>query len=274
MVLFEPLNQSYDNAERFAWEEPICYNSRPVNQKTIVPIQRSVQKSICDQVLDCFYDPDECSNPSIVLSLEEVLQNCSSVKIENHKPGYTKTCNFRKEDLEYYQSLIKKGISHSKNGKTVLIVDKVAHEMHLYLRGEKVKTYSIEIGRSYDDKKKQGDGCTPEGVYKIVRTDVFHPSFYKALMLDYPNARNKEKFKKLKEEGFLRKSDQIGYAIEIHGAGNRGFDWTAGCIAISNSEIDNLFQRINPKKNQNRIEVVIVRYSSEEIARKYNCTFL
>jgi murein L,D-transpeptidase YafK len=105
-----------------------------------------------------------------------------------------------------------------------------------------VKSYKVALGGSPKGaKERKGDHKTPEGLYAV---DAKKPvsQFHKALHLSYPNAADRERAKKL---GVTPGGD-----IEIHGlgkkwgwigAGHRATDWTDGCIAVTNEEIDEIF---------------------------------
>jgi murein L,D-transpeptidase YafK len=85
--------------------------------------------------------------------------------------------------------------------------------------------------------------ATPEGMYKIAQKfDGSKTKYYKALLLDYPNEEDKEKFRSEIQHGSLPASAKIGGLIEIHGNGGKGIDWTAGCIALTDSEMDIVFR--------------------------------
>jgi hypothetical protein len=64
-------------------------------------------------------------------------------------------------------------------------------------------------------------------------------------MLDYPNERDKERFRKAVQRGEIARGASIGGLIEIHGEGGRGGDWTDGCVALTNNEMDDLFDRVS-----------------------------
>ena len=118
-------------------------------------------------------------------------------------------------------------------------VDKSERKMYL-LRGESiVKEYKISLGANPNGhKEKEGDERTPEGIYTLdyIKEDS---SFYKAMHISYPNQLDKENAKK--------KGINPGGFIMVHGQKNgtgwlssvsQNFDWTNGCIAISNKEMD------------------------------------
>ena len=115
------------------------------------------------------------------------------------------------------------------------------------MRGAPVKTYSVELGFNWiADKLQAGDGSTPEGRYRVVaRMDHLASGFYKALRIDYPNAEDRAEFSRARRGGDLPPSARIGGLIEIHGGGGRRYDWTDGCVALTNPEIDDLFGRVS-----------------------------
>jgi hypothetical protein len=125
-------------------------------------------------------------------------------------------------------------IDESKKSRSYsIIVDKFSRKCYVYLRGEKKYEFEAELGRNWvGDKRRMGD-------YKIV--NKFHgkeTEYYKSLSLDYPNARDKERFQDEMSKGTLPAWAKIGGGIEIHGGGGKGVDWTEGCIALTDSEID------------------------------------
>jgi murein L,D-transpeptidase YafK len=93
------------------------------------------------------------------------------------------------------------------------------------------------------DKRHQGDQATPEGYYKITeKKDGTGTKYYKALLLNYPNEDDLKRFNLEKKKGTLRKSTDIGGSIEIHGNGGKGIDWTNGCIALKDSDMDVVYR--------------------------------
>ena len=85
--------------------------------------------------------------------------------------------------------------------------------------------------------------ATPEGMYKITKKfDGSKTKYYKALLLNYPNDEDLEKFRAEIQHGSLPASAKIGGLIEIHGNGGKGIDWTEGCIAIADNQMDVVFR--------------------------------
>jgi murein L,D-transpeptidase YafK len=123
-----------------------------------------------------------------------------------------------------------------------LCVYKSKREMQAFFKHKLLKTYNIGLGLASVGKKHfQGDGRTPEGLYFISAKNA-KSKYNKALVISYPNLGD--------EIYALWKHKNPGGAIEIHGlpAGyldasvpNGMNDWTAGCIAIKNADINALF---------------------------------
>jgi lipoprotein-anchoring transpeptidase ErfK/SrfK len=134
-----------------------------------------------------------------------------------------------------------------REGRAAIVVVKDAHELTVYVRGEAVKSYPVELGFNWiADKRQEGDGSTPEGRYRVVaRMDRLSSDFYKALLIDYPNLEDRTEFGRARRSGDLPAAARIGGLIEIHGSGGRGHDWTNGCVAVTNREMDDLFGRIS-----------------------------
>ena len=125
------------------------------------------------------------------------------------------------------------------------IVDKIQHKGYLYYNGKLSREYDVEFGRNWiGTKYYAGDKATPEGMYKVIKKKSNGDSkYYKAMLINYPNDDDYATFNSKKRQGALSKNSRIGGLIEIHGEGGKGADWTSGCIALSNSEIDELFSK-------------------------------
>ncbi len=125
-----------------------------------------------------------------------------------------------------------------------LIVDKQARRLLAYAEGVAVREYRIALGWAPEGHKQvEGDGRTPEGIYFV---DDKNPNsrYYKNLGVSYPSAADRE--------AAVALGASPGGDIKIHGlpAGWEHLgevhwmrDWTAGCIAVSNEEIDELYAR-------------------------------
>ncbi len=118
-----------------------------------------------------------------------------------------------------------------------VVVHKSAHRMEL-LNGEAVvRSYSISLGlQPYGHKEREGDFRTPEGRYYLTRRNP-RSEFFLSIQVSYPNERD---LKRAQANGV-----KPGGSIMIHGLPNRlkrepeyyRRDWTDGCIAVSNSDM-------------------------------------
>lgn len=109
--------------------------------------------------------------------------------------------------------------------------------------GKPFKTYKVALGsQPIGPKRRHGDHKTPEGEY-LVDAKNSHSQFLMALHLSYPNAADRLQARKL--------GVSPGGDVEIHGLGkkfgwigarHRLADWTDGCIAVTNGEIEGIFQ--------------------------------
>jgi murein L,D-transpeptidase YafK len=126
-----------------------------------------------------------------------------------------------------------------------IVIEKQARTLSLYRRGAAIKTYRVSLGsRPVGQKERQGDGRTPEGVYVIDQHNP-HSSFHRALHVSYPSAADRARAAAL--------GVSPGGDIMIHGLPNhfgwigrlqRAHDWTAGCIALTDPEIDEIFRAV------------------------------
>jgi murein L,D-transpeptidase YafK len=78
----------------------------------------------------------------------------------------------------------------------------------------------------------------------VKKKDLGQSVYHRALLLDYPNAEDKKRFAAAKKRGEIPRASAIGGLIEIHGDGGRGQNWTDGCVALRNADMDDLFARV------------------------------
>ena len=150
--------------------------------------------------------------------------------------------NFR--DYNNWLDIKNKTISWSKqNGAYACLVDKYNRKCYVYKNGKLAYTYTVELGPNWVGPKQQsGDNKTPEGMYKITKKKSgAHTRYYKALLLNYPNEQDLADFKAAQKKGIISKRVKSGGLIEIHGDGGKGFDWTNGCVALANNDMDKLY---------------------------------
>jgi murein L,D-transpeptidase YafK len=126
-----------------------------------------------------------------------------------------------------------------------LVVYKSKRTLLAFTKGHLLKTYTISLGKNpIGHKEYEGDSKTPEGIYTINDKNP-NSGYYKNLGVSYPNEKDREYAKTI--------GKPAGGAIKIHGLRNgMGFvskfqrwkDWTAGCIALTNTEVDELYNSV------------------------------
>jgi hypothetical protein len=149
----------------------------------------------------------------------------------------------RSPRLPTWKRWIEETLRESKSkDRVVIVVDKLRRQMLLLKGDDEIATYRVDLGAGgIESKTRAGDASTPEGRYHI--TEMRAPGqthYYRALMLDYPNADDRARFQALQRTGQMPRNGRIGSNIEIHGEGGRSQDWTQGCVALSNDEMDEL----------------------------------
>jgi murein L,D-transpeptidase YafK len=123
-----------------------------------------------------------------------------------------------------------------------IVIEKGIRTLTLMNGNTVLKTYKVALGgQPVGAKQHQGDHKTPEGLYVV---DQKNPAsqFHRALHISYPNVQDRENARKL--------GVSPGGDVEIHGIGakygwvgaaHRQVDWTDGCIAVTNEEIDEIW---------------------------------
>jgi transposase-like protein len=151
--------------------------------------------------------------------------------------------NDEARQLSHWRTWVQETVAWSRStGGYAVIVDKSAHKAYLIKGGKQFHQYECEVGyNSARQKAFAGDGATPEGKYHVVNAHN-GSKYYRALMLDYPNAADRRRFQENKSKGIISRHARIGKYIEIHGGGGRNEDWTDGCVALTNQEMDHLMR--------------------------------
>ena len=123
-----------------------------------------------------------------------------------------------------------------------IVVRKAAHTLSTFRAGKLLQTYRVALGPNpIGSKEEEGDLKTPEGIYQIDGRNAAS-DFHLALHISYPSAADQERA--------ASRGVSAGSDIEIHGLPNGhtssdfhpGRDWTAGCIALTDQEIEELWR--------------------------------
>ena len=130
--------------------------------------------------------------------------------------------------------------SHTTQASVDLVkIDKSQNKMYLMEKGKVIKSYHIALSSSPKGHKQQeGDKKTPEGRY-ILDYKKEDSAFYRAMHISYPNKKDlaKAKAKGVSAGGFIMIHGQKN-KTKTQAAFNQRFNWTNGCIALTNSEMD------------------------------------
>ena len=126
-----------------------------------------------------------------------------------------------------------------------IVIVKSVHTMSLLRGAEVIRTYKIAIGRGpVGAKIRSGDHKTPEGEY-LIDGKKADSKFHRALHISYPNQADRERAQ--------QRNVNPGGDIEIHGIENglgwigglhQSVDWTDGCVAVTDSEIEEIWKSV------------------------------
>lgn len=123
---------------------------------------------------------------------------------------------------------------------TFVVVNKADRRMHLFHENTVLESYDVKLGFAPEGHKQfEGDGKTPEGLYRIDRRNP-NSEFHLSLGISYPNTID---YAAAKAQG-----KSPGGDIFIHGqrapTDNPDYDWTWGCIAVTNREMEDIYAMV------------------------------
>ena len=131
-------------------------------------------------------------------------------------------------------------------GVDLVKVDKSENKMYLLDNGKVIKEYHVAFGENPKGHKEQeGDEKTPEGTYTLDYKKE-DSSFYRAMHISYPNKMDLEhaKDKGVSAGGFIMvhgQRNKLGWPSSV----TQKFNWTNGCIALTNAEMDEFMSLVN-----------------------------
>jgi murein L,D-transpeptidase YafK len=124
---------------------------------------------------------------------------------------------------------------------TSIVVHKAERKMYLLHNNKVLQSYTVHLGGNpVGHKQFEGDGKTPEGTYFITHRNP-NSQYHLSLGISYPNAQDRAYA--------ASKGKPPGGDIFIHGGPPRPVnkhDWTAGCIAVSDEEMEMIFAMVKP----------------------------
>ncbi len=147
------------------------------------------------------------------------------------------------------------------NARTIRFhVDKSERRFDVFVNDSLLKTYVCVLGEDpVGDKFFQGDRKTPEGTFTF-RSKRRPHHWHVFIWVDYPNKESYRRYKERKAQGSIPAGKDIGGEIGIHGVPDgmdhwidAGEDWTWGCIALKNADVDEIYPFIIPEKTMMEI---------------------
>jgi murein L,D-transpeptidase YafK len=123
-----------------------------------------------------------------------------------------------------------------------VVVLKKERTLQLLNQGKVIKTYKVALGGDpVGPKTRQSDHKTPEGVYLLDSRNP-HSQFYKSIHISYPNASDRAA---ARQKGVSPGGDVFVHGLpngyRYVGAAHRLKDWTDGCIAVTDQEMDEIW---------------------------------
>ncbi|MEA5487726.1 MULTISPECIES: L,D-transpeptidase family protein [Pseudanabaena] len=170
--------------------------------------------------------------------------------LANHLPCFTDCAARAANELLNQDKAIADLINLKKLDKKAIaiVVEKSKYKLTVYYQNKPIKSYAIVLGGNpKDDKLRQGDKRTPEGLFRVKEL-YYHSEWSKFILLDYPTQDSWRKFSQAKIRGEVTAKDSIGGEIGIHGVEkgqdwliDRKINWTLGCVSLKNKDVEEIY---------------------------------
>jgi murein L,D-transpeptidase YafK len=126
-----------------------------------------------------------------------------------------------------------------------MVLEKSRRQLTLFYRGQEVRKYGVALGKNpTGDKLSRGDGRTPEGLFYIEGRNP-QSKYHLSLRISYPDAAHRSL---AKQHGTSAGGDIMIHglppAFAMIGALHRQQDWTLGCVAVTNEEIEEIWRAV------------------------------
>lgn len=166
--------------------------------------------------------------------------------------------------------------TNSKRNKfdKLIVIEKEPQILTVYVNNEPLKSYRVARSKVDGDKVFQGDRKTPEGIFWVRKHP--HSQYYKALTLSYPTiddalmgyqggviskTERDAVIKAHQKCQFPPQNTRLGNYVEIHGMGGYRYgNWTAGCVALENKEIDEIYKFVDAGCKGTKVIIVDKEY--------------
>lgn len=142
---------------------------------------------------------------------------------------------------------------HIRSSEVWFHVDKSERRFEVRHGDQVLRDYPCVLGEHpVGDKRMQGDRRTPEGTFTF-RSKRRPHQWHVFIWIDYPNAESRRRFAERKRSGEIPANADIGGEVGIHGVPDgkdawiaSGQDWTWGCIALTNADVDEIYPLVEP----------------------------
>lgn len=146
---------------------------------------------------------------------------------------------------EKIETLEKKILALRTEPADKVLIEKKERKLRLLSKGEVIKTYKIALGGNpVGPKEKQGDNKTPEGTY-VIDSRNGGSGYHLSLHISYPSEKDK---KRARELGVNPGGDVMIHGIKNGfawiGASHAEVDWTQGCIAVTDEEMEEIYRLV------------------------------
>jgi murein L,D-transpeptidase YafK len=178
---------------------------------------------------------------STVAATESVARDTPARNAESQRDSGPSANSFIKTSLNTTSQRFRRG----KLTADHILVEKTKRKLTLFSDGQVLKQYKISLGRNpVGTKIRAGDNRTPEGLYYIDYR-IEDSDYHMALHISYPS---KSDVRRARQQGY-----SPGGSIMLHGLKNNDdeiayyhgyFDWTKGCIAVNNTEIEEIWRLV------------------------------
>jgi lipoprotein-anchoring transpeptidase ErfK/SrfK len=238
----ELIEKAPENADRLLFEMGIIHahpgNPRKSYQKALDCFLR-----ICSDFPDSKYRRD---SQMMLFQIQNVILKDNLIAEQQAQiDDYRRGINARENEItclkKKIRSLEQKVFELRTEPVDRILIEKKKRRLTLISKGEAIKSYKIALGGNpVGPKEREGDNKTPEGTYTI-QSRNWHSKYHLALRISYPNEMDKKRAKDL--------GVSPGGDIMIHGIKNglswvgglhTGVDWTQGCIAVTNNEMEEI----------------------------------
>ena len=233
-------------ADRVLFEMGIIY-AHPGNE------QKNYQKSLeCFQKLVRDYPDSEYRQDSqmMIFQIHNVIIKDKIIAAQQSQVETSRQeANSKKNEIITLQNKIEtlenKIFALGTEAADKILIEKKKRRLTLLVKGEVIRTYKIALGGNpVGPKERQGDNRTPEGAY-IIDSRNSNSGYHLSLHISYPNEKDKMRAKEL---GVFPGGDIMIHGIKNGfswvGASHAEVDWTKGCIAVTDEEMEEIYQLV------------------------------